>query len=133
VNRHDPLRDGEFTPPGEKRKVELMVNGRVAAVQEVPADDRIHDLRFRVKVDASSWIALRHFPQMHTNPVEVRVAGKPIRASRSSAQWCIGVIRQLWRNRERAIAEAEREEARRVFEQVIEQYRRIADDAPAGS
>lgn len=131
VNKHDPLREGEVSQPGEKRRVELIVNGQVAAVQEVPADDRIHELRFRVKIERSSWVALRQFPQLHTNPVTVRVGGKPVRASRRSAQWCIGAIEHLWRNRERMIAVEEREEARQTFARVLEQYRRIAAEAPA--
>ena len=37
---------------------------------------------------------------MHTNPVTVLIGDKPIRASKESAKWCIGVIEQLWRVRE---------------------------------
>jgi hypothetical protein len=109
--------------------VELIVNGRPIVSEEVPADGRPHDLQFRVKLDRSSWVALRQFPQLHTNPVNVLVAGKPIRASRSSALWCIGVIEQLWRNRERSIAPAERDEAHRTFFAAIDQYRKIAAEA----
>ncbi len=67
--------------------------------KDVPADDKAHDVSFDVPIDKSSWVALRHFPQMHTNPVNVIVGGKPIRASRESAKWCIGMIEQLWKVR----------------------------------
>ena len=77
----------------------MIVNGQAVATKEVPADDKEHDLTFTVPVERSSWIALRHFPQMHTNPVSVLVGGEPIRASRKSAQWCLGTIEQLWRER----------------------------------
>ena len=40
VNLHGPRREGELTPEGEMRWVELVVNGRVVASQQVPADDR---------------------------------------------------------------------------------------------
>jgi hypothetical protein len=70
---------------------------------------------------------------MHTNPVNVLVGGKPIRASRRSALWCVGVIEQLWRVRAEAIAPAEREEARRTFDGAIREYRRIAEECPEGS
>ena len=110
-----------------------MVNGQVAASQEVPADDRPHELTFNVKIERSSWVALRHMPQVHTNPVEVRIAGQPIRASRRSALWCIGCIEQLWRVRGKMIAEGEREEAEKTFQKAIERYRRIAAEAPEGS
>jgi hypothetical protein len=60
---------------------------------------------------------------MHTNPIEVHVAGKPIRASRDSARWCIETIQQLWRQREKNIADSERESARNAFDEAIEIYR----------
>jgi hypothetical protein len=115
------------------RLVELVVNGQVAATQEVPADNQPHDLTFTVKIDRSSWVALRQFPQLHTNPVNVLVAGKPIRASRQSARWCIGVIEQLWKVRGAGILEAERAEARKTFDWALEEYRRIASESPEGS
>jgi hypothetical protein len=124
---------GGFIPGGGRRTVELVINGQVAAEREVPADDRIHELTFSIPVERSSWIALRQFPQMHTNPVEVIVGGKPIRASRRSALWCIGTIEQLWRVRGEGIAPHERDEAKRTFEAAIEQYRRIAAECPEGS
>ena len=85
VNLHGPRREGEFTAKGETRQVELVVNGRVVAKSDVPADDQVHDLHFSVSIERSSWVALRHFPQLHTNPVDVLVGGRPIRASRRSA------------------------------------------------
>src|SRR5262249_45381039 len=76
VNLHDP--NDEARRLGAKRRVELVVNGQVVAMQEVPADDKVHELTFSVPIERSSWVALRQFPQMHTNPVNVIVAGKPI-------------------------------------------------------
>jgi hypothetical protein len=125
--------NGGTVPAGSNRLVELVVNGQVAGAQEVPADDKIHDLSFSANIERSSWVALRHFPQMHTNPVNVLVGGKPIRASRQSALWCIGTIEQLWRVRGQGIVASEREEAHATFERAIEQYRRIAAEAPEGS
>jgi hypothetical protein len=124
---------GGVVAPGHKRLVEVVVNGKVVAKQEVPADDKAHDVAFEINVERSSWVALRNFPQMHTNPVNVIVAGQPIRASRQSALWCAGCIEQLWRARSSKIAEAERPEAQRTFQQVIEQYRTIAKECPEGS
>ena len=110
-----------------------MVNGQPVASKEVPADDAVHDLEFKLKVDRSSWVTLRQFPQLHTNPVNVFVDNRPIRASRKSALWCIEVIRQLWRVREKAIAPAERDEAKKTFDWAIEQYKKIAQESPEGS
>ncbi len=119
--------------PGGTRLVELIVNGQPVASKEVPADDRAHDLEFRVSLGRSSWVALRHFPQMHANPVDVIVGGKPIRASRKSALWCIGAIEQLWRVRGRNIAPAERDEAEKTFKAAIETYRKLASECPEGT
>jgi hypothetical protein len=93
----------------------------------------VHELEFEAPIDQSSWVALRHFPQMHTNPVNVLVGGKPIRASRKSALWCLGTIEQLWRVRGKGIAAHEREEAQATFQRAIEKYRQIAAEAPEGS
>jgi hypothetical protein len=124
---------GGFIPQGKMRTVELVVNGQPVATKEVPADDAVHALEFKLKVDRSSWVALRQFPQLHTNPVNVIVDNRPIRASRKSALWCEQVIRQLWRVRERAIAEPERQDAKKTFDWAIEQYKKIASESPEGS
>jgi hypothetical protein len=81
----------------------------------------------------SSWVALRQFPQLHTNPVNVLVGGKPIRASRRSALWCLGTIEQLWRVRGPGIKDSEREEARKTFEKAKAVYRKLASESPEGS
>jgi hypothetical protein len=130
--------NGAPTPTGPTRTVELIVNGKVAATKEVPADDKIHDISFEVPVAKSSWIALRHFPQFHTNAVPVLVGGKPIRASRASAKWCVGVIEKLWEVRGQPgpgprIAPAERADAEKTFQKALEMYRKIAAEADEGS
>jgi hypothetical protein len=124
---------GGNAPIANTRRVELVVNGVAVDSKEVPADDQVHELTFETNIDRSSWVALRHFPQLHTNPVNVLVGGKPIRASRKSALWCVGMIEQLWRVRNSKIAASEREEAHRTFLRAIDHYRKIAAEAPEGS
>lgn len=131
INLHAPRSDE--TVKGGERLVELIVNGRAVAERRVPADGKIHDLDFAVNVERSSWIALRHFPQLHTNPVNVLVAGQPIRASRDSALWCAETIKLLWRNRKNNIAKHERDKAKATYQKAIESYQRIADESPAGT
>lgn len=131
VHYHDTT--GAQPYAGGKRKIELVVNGRSVATREVIADDQAHDITFTADIARSSWVAVRQFPQVHTNPISVTVAGQPIRASRQSALWCLACIEQLWRVREKNIAPAEREEARRTFEAAKEIYRKIAAQAPEGS
>src|SRR5262249_32879294 len=135
-------------PAGKTRLVELIVNGQAVATKEVEADYKEHDISFDVPIERSSWVALRHFPQLHTNPVNVTVSGQPIRASKKSAEWCIATIEQLWRVRGPGtvkdgklrlpdgkvkpgpfIADAERQEAQRIFQWAIEKYRKIAAES----
>ena len=106
-----------------------MQNGVAVAEQQVSADGKPHELKFTVNVKQSSWIALRQFPQLHTNPVNVILDGKPIRASRSSALWCAETIRLLWNNRKNHISEPERADAEIAYERAIATYVRIAGEA----
>ncbi len=129
VELHGPRYDE--TLRGGQRLIEIVVNGQPVAKKEIPADGQIHDLSFDIPIERSSWVALRHFPQLHTNPVNVLVADQPIRASRRSAQWCVEVIDLLWKNRERAIAEAERPDARAAFDRALVKYRKIARESLA--
>ncbi len=114
-----------------QRRVEVVMNGRVTASREIPADGREHPVEFSVAVDRSSWIAVRQFPQLHTNPVNVIVAAKPIRASRESALWALACVEQLWRVRARRIAAEERGEAERAYEEAKRIYRQIAAESPS--
>ena len=97
--------------------------------QVVAADGKNHVVEFTIPIARSSWIALREFPQLHTNPVNVLISGKPIRASRQSALWAIACIDQLWRVRHLAISEAERGDAAKAYEEAREIYRRIAEES----
>jgi hypothetical protein len=134
VNFHEPLSSTDSSQLDPRlRLVELVVNGQMAASKKVPADDQEHELEFLVRIDRSSWVAVRHFPQMHTNPVNVIIGGRPIRASRQSALWCIAAIEQLWRARNEKIADQEREEARKTFWGAIDRYRQIAREAADGA
>ncbi len=125
VELHGPRSDKLIE--GGERLVEIVVNGRAVASRKVPANGQISNLKFQIPIERSSWVALRHFPQLHTNPVNVLVADKPIRASRESARWCEEVVDLLWRNREKNIAPTERDEARRTFEKAKAAYRAIAE------
>jgi hypothetical protein len=131
VNIHDTT--GARPYAGGKRIIELVVNGRPAAAREVPADDRLHEITFTTDIARSSWVAVRQFPQLHSNPVNVLVAGRPIRASRQSALWAAACIDQLWAARHSRISPAERDEASRAFEEAKEIYRRIAGESPAAA
>jgi hypothetical protein len=129
VTFHGPTPDDFET--GGTRIIEIVMNGKPVASQAIPADGKIHDLDFEIPVEESSWIALRHFPQLHTNPVTVLVSGKPIRASRNSALWCIETIEQLWRARSDRIADYEKADAQAAFDRAILVYESIANESDA--
>jgi hypothetical protein len=126
VDLHGPRHEAMLR--GGKRLIEIVVNGQAVASREIPADGKIHDLRFDVPIANSSWVALRQFPQLHTNPVNVLVADKPIRASRASAQWCHDVIEVLWTNRRTRIDASEREAAQETYERAKQKYLAIKSE-----
>ena len=78
-----------------------------------------------MKIDRSSWVALRILPSSHTNPIFVLVDGKPIRASRRSAQWCLQGVEQCWSQKEKLIKAGEREEARTAYDHARAAYQKI--------
>lgn len=114
---------------GGMRQVEVVVNGEPVAAAQVPADGRPHKLSWKIPVRRSSWIALRHFPELHTNPVDVLVAQRPIRAAASSARWCREAIELLWKNRHLVIDAAERPAARAAYDRALARYRQIEAEA----
>jgi hypothetical protein len=124
---HGPRTDEHVR--GGERLVEIVQNGRVVASDKVLADGRVHDLSFEVEVKKSSWIALRQFPQLHTNPINVLVSHKPIRASRESALWCAESVELLWENRSSHIAESERPAARLAYDRAVAEFEKRAREA----
>ncbi|MFO0426087.1 MAG: CehA/McbA family metallohydrolase [Planctomyces sp.] len=127
INLHAP-RDSGYVQGGE-RVVELIMNGEVVAKDSVPADGAVHTIRRKLSVSGSSWIALRQFPQLHTNPVRVLVGNQPIRASRSSAVWCAESVRMLWANRRRFISDAERPDAREAYLRTLQKLSEIFQES----
>ncbi len=108
--------------------VELIVNGAPVAVQKLVADGTMRTLTFNVTVDQSSWIAARIIPSSHTNPVFVTVGGKPIRASRQSAEWCVNAVNQCWTQKSARIRASELEDARKAYDHARRIYQqRLAE------
>lgn len=108
-------------------RVELIVNGVSVDTTEIVGDGKLHDINFDYAIKQSSWIALRVFPSSHTNPIFVIVDEKPIHVLQS-AQWCRQAVDQCWkmkqaniREAERAAAESAYDEARKVYDRIIEE------------
>ena len=131
INLHAERNTGYIQ--GGKRLVDVIMNGEVVASANVEADGMPHVLEFDVTVQESSWIAVRQFPQLHTNPVNVIVSNKPIRANRRSAVWCAESVRLLWNNRRRFIAEDEQPAARAAYAAALAKYFRIAEESTGDS
>ncbi|MFN8009427.1 MAG: CehA/McbA family metallohydrolase [Terriglobia bacterium] len=112
---------------GDTRKVpvELIVNGRPVATKEILADGNINELRFEATLQESSWVAVRILPSSHTNPLFVLVEGKPIRASRRSAEWCLASVNQCWTQKAPKISAEELPEAQRAYDHAREVYRKL--------
>jgi hypothetical protein len=125
-----PYWDLERARIGETREVpvEIVVNGAVVATQKLLADGMMRTLTFDVALDRSSWIAVRILPSSHTNPVFAIVGGKPIRASRQSAQWCLNAVNQCWTQKATQIKASELEAARAAYDHARQVYReRLAE------
>jgi hypothetical protein len=128
VTLHGPRSDDVVQ--GGERLVEVVVNGRAVASARVPADGQVHPLHFHIPITRSSWVALRQFPQLHTNPVNVYMAEGPIRTSRRSARWCIETIERLREQRRNTIREPERAAAVQAYDEAEENFRRRGAEAP---
>ena len=116
---------------GDSRKVpvELIVNGEVVETQEIEADGEVNDLTFDWTPDRSSWVALRVYPSSHTNPIFVEVDGKPIRASKRSAQWCQEAVDVCWKSKVNNIRPFEREAAEAAFDEARSVYAKILEES----
>ena len=79
-----------------------------------------------------SWLAVRILPSSHTNPVFAIVDGRPLRASRRSAEWCLAAVNQCWSQKASKIRAEELEDARRAYDHAREVYRRLIQESPPG-
>jgi hypothetical protein len=86
--------------PGRREvMVEVVVNGERAKAVTIQGDGKPQQLKVPIRVERSSWIALRILPSSHTNPIFVTVADKPMQVSTRSAEWCLQCIEESWKKR----------------------------------
>jgi hypothetical protein len=116
---------------GNSRKVpvELIVNGQSVETKEIEANGQINDLTFDYTPKHSSWVAIRIFPSCHTNPIFVEVGGKPIRASKRSAQWCREAVDVCWAKKEPQIRKEEKEAAAKAYDVARAAYDNVIAEA----
>jgi len=122
-----PYWDIERARIGQTREVpvEVIVNGKVVATKNILADGSIREVTFDVPIERSSWVALRILPSSHTNPIFITVGGKPIRASRKSAEWLLKAVDQCWSQKAPKISATDRMDAEKAYGHAREVYRRI--------
>jgi hypothetical protein len=111
--------------------VELVVNGYAVERKIISADGSMQDVSFEAPLEKSSWLALRILPSSHTNPIFVLVDGKPIRASRRSAEWCMRSVDQCWKNKERFIRKDEVAQAKADYDHARAAYRKLLEECVA--
>lgn len=109
--------------------VELVLNGVAVQHTEIIADGTPCDVRFDVKIARSSWIALRIYPSVHTNPMTITVNGAPVRASRASAKWCRQAVDVCWNQKAQRIRTTEIAEARQAYEHARTVYDRLITES----
>jgi hypothetical protein len=126
-----PYWDIERARIGATREVpvEVIVNGYPVAKKNIVADGKLQDVNFEVNIDRSSWVALRILPSSHTNPIFVIVDGKPVRASKRSAEWCLKGVDQCWSQKQKFIKPAEMEEARMAYDHARAAYQKILSES----
>ncbi|QEG21549.1 CehA/McbA family metallohydrolase [Mariniblastus fucicola] len=108
--------------------VEIVVNGEVVKTEMLVADGKFNTFETELKIEKSSWVAVRILPSSHTNPIFVHVDGQPIRANSKSAQWCIDAVGVCWDAKKHQIRESEQEAAKKAYDQAADVYRKILSE-----
>jgi hypothetical protein len=115
---------------GDTREVpvELIVNGKAVARKTLLADGAARDISFDVPIEKSSWVSMRILGSSNTNPIFVVVDGKPIRASRDSAEWCLAAVNQCWTQKAPKISKAELPDAIKAYDHARAVYKRLVQE-----
>ena len=114
-----------------KVPVEIIVNGYPVARRELLADGQTVPMEFDIDIEHSSWVAVRILPSVHTNPIFVEVGGKPVRASRRSAEWCIEAVDTCWNSKQGRIRDSEKAAAAEAYDQARNIYAQILNESVA--
>ena len=105
----------------------MIVNGEVVATRTLEADGELRDFKIPVELTESSWVAVRILPSVHTNPIFVHIDGRPIHASRRSAEWCVKAVETCWNSKQGQIRQSEQAAARKAYDEAKAVYQEIAD------
>ena len=109
--------------------VELVVNGVAVANKEIEADGQVREVSFdNVKIDRSSWVAMRILYSSHTNPVWVMVGDKPVR-SKKSAEWCLKAVDVCFDQKVRRVRLPEQGDMKRAYDFAKAEYQRLISES----
>jgi hypothetical protein len=114
---------------GRDVPIEVIVNGKSVDGKALTADGNVRKLSFDVPISQSSWVAVRILPSVHTNPIFIQVGGKPIRASKKSAEWCLAAVDVCWNAKVGSIRESEREAARAAYDKARAVYASVLKES----
>lgn len=117
-----------ITPAEPQNEVELIVNGYVVDTKRISRHGEKDTLTFSdIKIDKSSWVAVRVYPHAHTNPIFVIVDKKPIR-QKASIEWCLQGVDQCWKEKKKTYQQSEQADAEAAYEHARKMYReRLAE------
>jgi hypothetical protein len=111
-----------------KVPIELIVNGISVDTTEITADGTWSKISFKHRIAKSSWVALRIYPSVHTNPIFIVVDSKPVRV-KQSAEWCRRAVDQCWKKKHSNIRASEREEAAQAYDRARKVYDKIIKES----
>ena len=108
-------------------EVELIVNGIAVEKQTITANGQWTNIYFNTKLEQSSWVALRIYQALHTNPFFVMIEDKPIRV-KESAEWCRASVDQCWHMKKDQISPEEIQDAKQAFDRARITYDKIIEE-----
>ncbi len=83
------------------------------------------DIAFDLKLERSSWVALRILASSHTNPIWVLVGDEPFRPRRRSVEWCLKGVDKCWSQKKRFIGDTEMKDAEQAYDHAREVYKNL--------
>ena len=98
-----------------KNQVELIWNGFPVAEQAISCDGKLAALTFTLTPKESGWLAVRIFPQAHTNPIWIQVNNKPMTPKKGSVAWCLRGVDVCWEQKSKFYPPAEWDAARSAY------------------
>lgn len=108
-------------------EVELIVNGLPVSTQTIVADGVEKELLFETDISESSWVALRVFPNAHTNPIFVTVDEKAFQPIQDSVRWCLMGVDQCWQEKQPTYAAEEQADAKEAYDFARQTYQAMLD------